>query len=293
MARFTNDPRTGQLVMASGAMPALPQRSQLDPWQRERPRVDMAGNYSRFVRIMKVTLPLIAFSLIVLVVAYSSTGGRDAGNVGVPITELNAIENDRQLVAPKLTGTDGRGQPFTVTAKGATQVGGKTRKMEIDDVVADITMVDRSWVQVGAVQGLLDVEGKTLDLSKTINIYSDKGYECHTDSARYDFGSGLLKGQEPIACQGPMGLINAKEFEGLRDPGILRFMGGVSTTYFPTAREGVAKEAAVTNPEGIAEPLPEEAIDGALTDGAEGAAAAGSTTSTAPAPVQPKPKPQP
>jgi lipopolysaccharide export system protein LptC len=285
MAHFVNDPRSGQLVHAAAAVPAVPARSRLDAWaERERPRVDTAGHYSRFVRIMKITLPLVAFSLVVLVVAYSTTS-RESGNVRVPITELTALDNDRQLVAPKLTGTDGRGQPFTVTAKGATQVGGKARKMEIDEVVADITMQDRSWVQVGAVQGLLDVEGKTLDLTQTINIYSDKGYECHTDAARYDFGSGLLKGQAPIACQGPMGLINAKEFEGLRDPGILRFMGGVSTTYYPTPREGTAKDAAETNPEGIAEPLP----DGGTEAGVD---AAYVPNPNAPAPVQPKPKPQ-
>src|SRR5690606_921154 len=119
MAHYVNDPRTGRLVQAAAsAMPAPPLRSRLDAWQqRERPRVDAAGHYSRFVRIMKVMLPLVAFSLIVLVVAYSTTG-RDSGNIAIRVTEINAIENDKQLVKPKLTGTDGRGQPFTVTAKG-------------------------------------------------------------------------------------------------------------------------------------------------------------------------------
>ena len=97
------------------------------------------------------------------------------------------------------------------------------------------------------------------------------------NSSRYDFGLGLLKGDNPINCQGPLGLITGKKFEGLRDPGIMRFTGGVTTTYFPAAREGVAAEAAETNPEGIAEALPDEAT-GAATP--------------APAPtIQPKAKP--
>ena len=97
------------------------------------------------------------------------------------------------MVNPKLTGTDGRGQPFTVTSKSATQAQGKTRSMTFDTVVADVTMQDKSWVQIDAKNGLLDGEAKTLDLTETINIFSDKGYECHTASARYDFGSGLAE----------------------------------------------------------------------------------------------------
>jgi len=260
MAQFVNDPRTGRPATANAAH-APAGRSRAIAWrERDRPRADTTLRYSRFVRIMKVMLPLFAFSLIVLVIAYSTTG-REGANVAITYAKVKDLANDRQLVNPKLTGTDGRGQPFTVTAKAATQAPGKARKMTFDQVVADVTMQDRTWVQVDARQGLLDAEAKTLDLTNTINIFSDKGYECHTLSARYDFGLGLLKGENPIKCQGPLGVITAKRFEGLRDPGIMRFTGGVSTLYRPAQREGEAAEAAETNPEGIAEPLPDEPQD--------------------------------
>lgn len=261
MARYVNDPRTGRLVPEGeddfGYEPEAPRASTIGWQERDRPRVDRVLGYSRFVRIMKVMLPLVAFSLIVLVVAYS-TMRRDGGKVSIQYTDVRDLQNDRQLVNPKLTGTDGRDQPFTVTAKAATQAPGKTRRMTFDQVVADVTMQDKTWVQVDAKKGLFDAEAKTLDLTDTINIFSDKGYECHTQSARYDFGQGLLKGEYPINCQGPLGVITAKKFEGLRDPGIMRFTGGVNTLYRPTPREGQAAEAAETNPEGIAEALPDE-----------------------------------
>ncbi len=256
MAHFVPDPNTGRLVPANE--PAPPPRSRIDHWeQRTRQRADSTVGYTRFVRIMKVMLPIVALSLIVLVVVYSAAG-RDRGVIAISPTALSDLTEDRALVKPKLTGTDGRGQPFTVTAKGATLEPGKARRMTIDEVKADVTMQDKSWVQIGAVQGLLDVEAKTLDLKDTINIYSDRGYECHTNQARYDFGLGLLKGDQPIKCQGPLGVITAKRFEGLRDPGILKFMGGVSTTYFPSARQGTAAQAAETNPEGIAEAVADD-----------------------------------
>lgn len=296
MAQFIQDPRTGRLVPAGGPAQAggggSIARRPLDGWERrERPRVEATARYSRFVRIMKVMLPIVAVSLIVLVVLYSAIGG-DRNNIAITMGNVGEVDKDRQLVHPKLSGTDGRGQPFTVTADGATQAPGKARRMVFDNVVADVTMQDKSWVQVDAKVGLLDGEAKTLDLSESINIFSDRGYECHTTTARYDFGLGLLKGENPISCQGPMGLISAKKFEGLREPGIMRFTGGVSTTYFPTPREGIAREAAETNPEGIAEVVADDGTtptDGSVTPAVPPTAPA----SPAAPPANPKPKPVP
>ena len=251
MARYVQDPATGRLIPAPETGPEP--RSRLERWEmRERQRADSTVGYSRFVRIMKVMLPVVALSLVAMVILYSANG-RDGETIRITATELTEITADRALEAPRLIGTDGQGQPFTVTAKGASVEPGKASKMTIDDVKADITMQDKSWLQVGALEGVLDVEGKTLDLNKTINIYSDRGYECHTEAARYDFGSGLLKGDKPIKCQGPLGIITAERFEGMKDPGILKFSGGVSTRYFPAERQGDAATAATTNPEGIAE----------------------------------------
>ena len=57
--------------------------SRLDNWAfRNRPSADTTLGYSRFVRIMKVMLPLVACSLIVLVVVYSSLR-REAGKVAI------------------------------------------------------------------------------------------------------------------------------------------------------------------------------------------------------------------
>lgn len=256
MARYVQDPATGRLIPAPDGSPEP--RSRLENWEmRARQSADSTAGYSRFVRIMKVMLPVVALSLVAMVILYSANG-RDGETIRITATELKEITADRALVAPRLIGTDGRGQPFTVTAKGASVEPGKASKMTIDDVKADITMQDKSWLQVGAVEGVLDVEGKTLDLKKTINIYSDRGYECHTEAARYDFGSGMLKGDKPIKCQGPLGIITGERFEGMKDPGILKFSGGVSTRYFPAARQGDAAEAATTNPEGIAEAVGDE-----------------------------------
>ncbi len=245
MAHYRTDPETGRLIATDPAVRAQQPRAHLRNWREQRrPAAGATQRYSRFVRIMKITLPLIAFSLVVLVVVYSALG-RDTQNFKIAYVPRTGGADDRQLVAPRLTGTDGRGQPFTVTAKSATQAPGKSQKMNFDNVVGDITMQDKSWLALEATRGLMDGDAKTLDLYDAINIFTDKGYECHTTVARYDIGAGILRGEHPINCQGPLGLITAKSFEGLREAGRMEFSGGVSTTIYPSPRDpDAAKEAA-------------------------------------------------
>jgi hypothetical protein len=61
----------------------------------------------------------------------------------------------------------------------------------------------------------------------------------------------------------------------------------VSTTYFPTPREGTAKDAAETNPEGIAEAV----SDDTLSDPNDAYIPPAPATPAKPTPSQPKPKP--
>jgi len=226
-------------------------RSSLRNWrQKKRVAASDTQRYSRFVRIMKITLPLVAFSLVVMVVIYSMFG-RDPPNFKIELEHRAGSADDHQLIAPRLTGTDGKGQPFTVTATAATQAPGRSQKMNFENVNGDITMQDKSWMSLQATRGMMDGEAKTLDLYDTINIFTDRGYECHTNSARYDFGAGVLQGDHDISCQGPLGIITAKAFEGLKDPGRMTFLGGVQTTIFPASRDDAAKrEAADPNSAG-------------------------------------------
>jgi lipopolysaccharide export system protein LptC len=208
-------------------------------WQLRRERIGDVTRYSRFVSVMKVVLPAIATLLLALVIIYSMIG-RSNDNVTVSMTALGSVENDKQMVKPRLTGNDGRGQSFTVTASAVGQEIGATPDkslMTLFDVESDIMMDNKSWTKVEASQGVLDGKAKKLTLTGAINIYSDLGYECHTDAALYDIAKGVLTSKRPIQCQGPMGVIQGNGFEGLRQAEQLKLTGGVKTTFFPPPRK--------------------------------------------------------
>lgn len=208
-------------------------------WQLRRERIGDVTRYSRFVGVMKVVLPAIATMLLALVIIYSVIG-RSNDNVTVSMTAMDAVENDKQMVKPRLTGTDGKGQAFTVTASAVGQeIGASPDKslMTLFDVESDLVMENKSWTKVEAKRGLLDGKAKKLTLTGAINIYSDMGYECHTDEALYDIAKGELTGARPIECQGPLGVIHGNGFEGLKEAGRLKLTGGVKTAFYPPPRK--------------------------------------------------------
>jgi hypothetical protein len=162
--------------------------------------------------------------------------------------------------------------------------------MNFENVVGDITMQDKSWLALEATRGLMDGEAKTLDLYDTINIFTDKGYECHTVTARYDFGAGVLQGSNPINCQGPLGIITAKSFEGLKEAGRMTFLGGVTTTIYPASRDDAAKrEAADPNSAGNAQSDAPIAPDATAPAVPAPALPGASVPAPTPAPVSPAP----
>jgi LPS export ABC transporter protein LptC len=219
-------------------------------WQLRRARIGDVTRYSRFVSVMKVVLPAIATILLALVIIYSVIG-RSNDNVTVSMTSVDTPENDKQMVKPRLTGNDGRGQAFTVTASAVGQEFGSSPDeslMTLFDVESDIMMDNKSWMKVEATRGELNGKARKLTLTGAINIYSDMGYECHTDAALYDIALGVLSGSRPVQCQGPLGVVHGNGFEGLRKAEQFKLTGGVKTTFYPPRREPKAAPNPVESP---------------------------------------------
>jgi lipopolysaccharide export system protein LptC len=204
-------------------------------WQDRHASAQDVSRYSRFVSIMKIVLPAIATLLIALLLLYSIAGREET--VNVTMETMGKVDDDSQMVKPRLTGTDGQGHAFTVTAQSVGQELGANPRMTMIDVEGDVTLENGSWLKVEARTGTFDSAAKAMTLTGAIAIYSDMGYECHTEAAIYDIAKGALTGDKPIACQGVLGLIRGKSFEGLRQAEILTIGGGVSTLFYPPPRK--------------------------------------------------------
>ena len=176
-------------------------------------RTQSAGYlYGHFVGFMKVLLPTVATALLLIVVIWPQLNEQNKTfEIGFKEIDKSAAENLRMEKA-RYTGVDRAKRPFSITAEEAEQLDPKSPVIELVQPKADIVMQDGSWIAVTAEVGNYNRASQFLELSGTVNLFHDKGYEFHTSSAVLDLRAGDAIGTEPVHGQGPFGHIQAESF---------------------------------------------------------------------------------
>jgi lipopolysaccharide export system protein LptC len=181
--------------------------------ERQRASAIDVQRYTRFVGIMKRALPMAAAALLAAVIAYSlQPRMQDSKRVALTFQSLHLLSNDLMMTKPRLTGVDGNGNPYVVTAEEAIQDAHNSKVAQLKKVEADLTTKGGAWVNLTATHGLLDDAKELLWLSGIIDVFSDNGYEAHTTAARVDMNTGSVIGSKFVWGQGPFGTFYADKF---------------------------------------------------------------------------------
>ncbi|MBS0273023.1 MAG: LPS export ABC transporter periplasmic protein LptC [Proteobacteria bacterium] len=194
-------------------------RGKFDWSARSRTTVDDAERYTRFVNVMRRGLLLAGLLLVGLVIGYSLIP-RQSQRIAMTFEKMGIVSGDLAMTEPKLHGTDSEGNPFTVTADKATQNPKNLRQATLTNVQADLSLKDGQWLNATAPHGVLDADARQLELSGAIAVFTDQGYEVHTDLAYIDLAKGIATGPHRVTGQGPQGTFSADRFriEKLTDP---------------------------------------------------------------------------
>jgi lipopolysaccharide export system protein LptC len=214
-------------VVGPGPQRAAPRR--LDWAAKSRGTMLDAEKYSRFVSIMKRALPMAAVVLIAAVVAYALQP-RQQDRVTMTFESMREVDNDLAMIKPRLIGDDSDGNPFVVTADRAVQVGRNSRRARLENVEADMTIAKKDWLNATAARGLFDMDSNMLTLDGGLSVFSDTGYELHTQSATVDLKKSIVRGRNTVSGQGPIGTMRADTFVLDRAGGTLVLNGHVHTT---------------------------------------------------------------
>jgi lipopolysaccharide export system protein LptC len=196
------------LGAAAGARPSLRDWS-----QRTRATAVQSLRYSFFVTVMKRTLPVAVVVIVGAVIAYS-VAPRRPDRVALNWQQLGAIHNDLTMTKPRLTGTDAKGNPYTITVAEAIQNPKDPHQVSMRQVEADMQYNGgQNWASATAADGFFDMDAGSLKLGGGISLYTDSGYELHTKSAHVDLKKSLFTGQEKVKGHGPLGNLSADRFQ--------------------------------------------------------------------------------
>lgn len=196
----------------------------------------LSQRYSRFVGMMKVFLPALAATLVIVVIAWPGAFDQDDG-FHLSFSQMQADGADRlSMLNPRYYGTDKENRPFTVTAKEAVQDADDNRQVTLSDLQADMTMNDGTWISMMANQGVYHQSTMILQLTGQISIFSDQGYEFHASVADVDFSDGSARSTAPVNGHGPFGSLRADRMRIEERGQRMLFEGNVKMTLNPQAQ---------------------------------------------------------
>lgn len=195
------------------------------------------------VNILKFILPMIAMTLMALVVLWPQIEQvQESGfRLGFSTSPEDLMENVA-MSNPRFFGVDGKKQPFTVTAREAVEAKETAERSDhvyLDEPQADITLEDGSWIALTANEGFYTETDGMLDLVGMVNMYHDNGFEIHTEEAEIAMNAGSASGDVPVDGQGPFGTIKSDSGFELEDKGaVIRFLGKSRLVIFDSAMKG-------------------------------------------------------
>ena len=207
--------------------------------RHQPPRLSGHNRYSLFVGVLKVLLPALAAGLILLVFAWPQLRPlSDRFRIGVTDLSLEQADNLTMLNA-RYQGRDDKNQLFHVTADMATQASGEDQLLNLELPKADILLDDGTWLALTASSGRYQRDANTLDLIGQVNVFHDKGFELRTESAHVDLDAGKATGSDPVAGQGPFGLLESEGFIVVDRGERIFFTGKSRIVLFSDAKEAL------------------------------------------------------
>ncbi len=206
----------------------------LDP--RRRAAFQAAERHSRRVRRLRVALPTAGVLLALLV---AGIGIATRIEIGLSIGDVKITAEGLSMDAPRLSGSDGKGRTFTVTAERALQDLSDPRIITLHDIVATVRQPDGQTAEFRAASGVYDAAGQRLQLQEGITIRASDGSAAALRRAEIDLVSGDVTSDAPVAFSSSLGAIRADNMEVGERGGSVTFGGGVRMTVDPNAvRDG-------------------------------------------------------
>ncbi|MGF1454531.1 MAG: LPS export ABC transporter periplasmic protein LptC [Alphaproteobacteria bacterium] len=201
---------------------------------RQAPQTAFTGaaRYSRFVLLMKLLLPLTAFSVIALTVFFSATYEVN-DELTVTFAKSPSLKDDRRMIAPTFSGTNQDGNPFKVTAASAERLETDRRIILLNTLSATIGTADGGTLNLSSTDGELDTARQVMTLSGDVKIEAEAGYTFTTAVVSINLDEESVRGETPVTGAGPMGTLKAGSFTVSPGWGTVRFHDGVRVDVEP------------------------------------------------------------
>ncbi|MBX7198420.1 MAG: LPS export ABC transporter periplasmic protein LptC [Rhodospirillaceae bacterium] len=191
------------------------------PPQHEKVAASVS-QYSRFVQIMKIALPVAAVVLLVVVLVLPMLRQQEERIRVAPVKDANG--RSLAMTNARYFGTDDKGQPYEVTAQSVRQGAAGDKVVELTQPKADIRTTSGNAISASASSGIYDHDKREIDLSGEVTLDQAQG-KLRTSQAHITLKDGSARGNAKVTGEGSFGKLEASGFSYNKDDKIIRFTG--------------------------------------------------------------------
>ncbi len=203
-------------------------------WRRKQNR--RMRHHSRMVVSLKVLLPSLAALLVGLVILWPQLQARQDEAISIG-SETDAAPQDQMMVNPRFFTVDGKGEPLNMTAEIAYELPGESRRIRLNNVKADLVLKDNRFLALDAAAAVYFQSKDAVELSESVNLYSEDGFELNTTQAQIGLKDQNLKGTAETFIRTPAGTAVSDGFEITDGGTIVRLTGKTKVVFYPNRKD--------------------------------------------------------
>lgn len=185
------------------------ERSRLSLWDRTIDRKGASGGaHSRFVRRMRLLLPLMAVGITGIVMAWPRLSTTLDVEPQKPV-ESKSLAGSNELVNPRFESTDSENRPFSITSARAVQSASDPALVMLEKPRGEMVLENGVKLEISAASGSYRQNEERLFLEGDVRLHHGDGYEITTEKLLVQMKDREAWSDRPVHGQGPAGTLDA------------------------------------------------------------------------------------
>ena len=201
-------------------------KNRLDRLARRSDAAQLNSGYSRFVRVMRLALPLAAIGLFAIL--FINPGSDRDVIEPIQPTDPEMREqtiSQNELLNPKFESMDNKNQPYKITADRAVQGEKNKDLIMLERPVGVITMEDGINVTMRSDTGAYRQDSERFFLQGGVFLKHEGGYSLSSEEAHIDLRENFAWSEKDVMGKGPDLSISAKGLHADGNTGEIIFTG--------------------------------------------------------------------
>jgi len=186
------------------------------------------------VALLRIGLPIAVGVLAAFLVLMPLTTGGDVSFL-LDKNKVEVAKERLRLQSALYRGTDGKGQPFTLTAGSAVQKSSAEPIVRIDQLAARLQLSDGP-ARIVAPKGRYDMDSQRVSLVGPVNVVAADGYKLNTTDSTIDLKTRQMQSGGAVTGTVPQGTFSASKLSADLESHIVRLDGNARLRIVPRKR---------------------------------------------------------